>query len=223
MNVKWRILSASLAASLVLSACGTSGTDDNEDKNGTGSAVEEPVDNPETETDIEESDSDAVSGDDEQADDAVDPADTDEDLLADAVETKSDEQDYSMKVLPGYTLTSEEPGRDSLYLDEDGKIFMRIETMPKDETYTFDELYTNLEELLEASSDGEMPVEVTDEANLPQHDDFKQVKGAEVDSDEGYFKGYVMEREDKLIRVTIYANEKDEHVEELTQMASTIH
>lgn len=223
MNVKWRILSASLAASLILSACGTSGTDDQEDENGTGSAVEEPADTPQTDTDVEGNDSDAAPENGESANDEADSADTDEDLLADAVETKSDEQDYSMKVLPGYTLTSEEPGRDSLYLDEDGKIFMRIETMPKDETYTFDELYTNLEELLEASSDGETPVEVTDEADLPKNNGFKQVKGAEADSAEGYFKGYVMERDDKLVRVTIYASEKDEHVEELTQMASTIH
>ncbi|AXH98547.1 hypothetical protein DV702_01770 [Sporosarcina sp. PTS2304] len=209
MNNKWRIVFASFAVSIMLAACGTSDTNETDKENTTGSTVEEPTT---PETDVEENDSVAVE----------DP-NTDQDGLKDAVETKSDEQDYSIMVLPGYVLASEEPGRDSLYVEEDSGLFMRIETMSKeDESYTFDELYENMEELLAASSDGETPAELTADSDLPKNEGILNVKGAEVKSDEGYFKGFVMEREDMLIRVTIYAAEENEHVEEFKQMASTI-
>ena len=58
--------------------------------------------------------------------------------MADAVLTESDAQQFAMEVLPGYTLTSEEPGRDSLYADENPAAFMRIETQPaEDGTYDY--------------------------------------------------------------------------------------
>ncbi|MEK4024054.1 hypothetical protein [Sporosarcina sp. FSL W7-1283] len=217
MNNKWRIIFASFAASLLLAACGTSDSDDNPSStDGTnGSAVETPADEPET--DIEE-DVDSTTAEGDEADSTEE-----KDLLKDAVETKSDAQDYSVMVIPGYTLTSEEPGRDSLYVDEDSETFMRIETTAKDEeAFSFDEWYENLEELLAASTDGAEPTELTDEAELPQGEGITNVKGAEAKSAEGYFKGFVMEREDKLVRVTIYATEDNEHIKEFTEMASTI-
>ncbi|ARF15172.1 hypothetical protein [Sporosarcina ureae] len=214
MNNKWRIIFTSLTASIMLAACGTSDADPEKDT--TGNAIEEPA---APETDAEEN----TSSENETEIETDTEVEASEDVMKDAVETTSDEQDYSMMVLPGYTLTSEEPGRDSLYLEEDSEMFMRIETMPKDEeSYTFDELYENMGELLTASSDGETPIEITDETDLPQADDIKSVKGAVVDSTEGYFTGYVIEREDKLIRVTIYAKENNEHMEEFKDMAATI-
>lgn len=214
MNNKWRIIFTSLTASIMLAACGTSDVDP--EKETTGNAIEKPA-APETD-----------AGEDTSSENEAEiETDSDEktsvDAMKDAVETASDEQDYSMMVFPGYKLTSEEPGRDSLILEEDSEMFMRIETTPKDEeSYTFDELYENTLELLKASSDGETPVELTDEANLPQADDIKSVKGAEVDSPEGHFTGYVIEREDKLIRVTIYAKEDNEHLKDFKDMAATI-
>ncbi|PID00017.1 hypothetical protein [Sporosarcina sp. P29] len=214
MNNKWRIIFTSLTASIMLAACGTSDVDP--EKETTGNAIEEPA-APETdagEDTSSENDAEIETDSDEK---------TSVDAMKDAVETASDEQDYSMMVFPGYKLTSEEPGRDSLILEEDSEMFMRIETTPKDEeSYTFDELYENTLELLKASSDGETPVELTDEADLPQADDIKSVKGAEVDSPEGHFTGYVIEREDKLIRVTIYAKEDNEHLKDFKDMAATI-
>ncbi|WP_153720580.1 hypothetical protein [Sporosarcina cascadiensis] len=216
MNIKWGIISASLAASLLLAACGTSDADDNGKTDANDEApVEEPAAEPET--DIEEDTDAAVD-----KDAAADSTEQD-DLLKDAVETKSDEQDYSIMVIPGYSLTSEEPGRDSLYSDEDSATFMRIETSEKGgEAFSFDEWYENMEELLKASSDGTDITELTEEADLPKGEGFLSVKGAKAESGEGYFEGYVMEREDKLVRVTIYAEENNEQIEKFRKMASTI-
>lgn len=214
MNNKWRIIFTSLTASIMLAACGTSDADPEKDT--TGNAIEEPA---APETDVE----DSTSSENEVEIEKDTEVGTDDNAMKDAVETTSDEQDYSMQVLPGYKLTSEEPGKDSLYLEDDSETFMRIETMPKDEeSYTFDELYENTEELLTASSDGETPVEITEQTDLPQADDIQSVKGAVVDSTEGYFTGYVIEREDKLIRVTIYAQEDNEHIKDFKDMAATI-
>ncbi|PIC71654.1 hypothetical protein CSV77_00145 [Sporosarcina sp. P16b] len=214
MNNKWRIIFTSLTATIMLAACGTSDADPEKDT--TGNAIEEPA---APVTDVE----DSTSSENEAENETDTEVGTDDNAMKNAVETTSDEQDYSMKVLPGYKLTSEEPGRDSLYLEEDGEIFMRIETMPKDEeSYTFDELYENMEELLTASSNSGTPVEITEQTDLPQADDILSVKGAVVDSPEGYFTGYVIEREDKLIRVSIYAQEDNEHVTDFKNMAATI-
>ncbi|ARD49141.1 hypothetical protein SporoP37_13790 [Sporosarcina sp. P37] len=214
MNSKWRIIFTSLAASALLAACGTSDPDKDQEGNA-DSAVEEPAAPAEDTEDNTSSEGDA---------EADSNTETNEDALKDAVETQSDEQDYSMMVLPGYKLTSEEPGRDSLYLEENSELFMRIETMPKgEESYTFDELYENTKELLAASSDGESVTDITDETELPQSEGILSVKGAKAESAEGYFTGYVMEREDKLVRVTIYAAEDNEHAEDFKEMAATIH
>lgn len=211
MNNKWRILLASLTASIMLAACGTA-EPEAETEDTTGNAVEEPA---EIETDVEE---DTAS---ETEVDVEAEAETDDDALADAVETKSDEQDYSMMVMPGYNLISEEPGRDSLLSDENSDIFMRIETVVKDdESYSFDEYYDNMQELLMASSAGATPTDLSD-ADLPQTDG-AAVKGSEVESAEGYFRGYVMDLEEKLVRVTIYSSEDDEHIEDFKKMAATI-
>lgn len=216
MNNKWRILLASLTASVMLAACGTS-EPEVEPEGTTGNAVEEPAD---VETDVAE---DTSAETEVEVDTEVDAdMETDEGALTDAVETKSDEQDYSIMVIPGYNLVSEEPGRDSLLLDENNEVFMRIETVVKnDESYTFDEYYENMQELLMASSDGGTPAEITDDADLPETTG-TAVKGSEVESTEGYFRGYVMDLEEKLVRVTIYSTEDDEHIEDFKEMAATI-
>ena len=212
MNNKWRILLASLTASIMLAACGTAEPEAKPED--TGNAVEEPAD---VETGEEDTSADT------EVDAEVDAdTETNDDVLADAVETKSDEQDYSMMVIPGYNLVSEEPGRDSLLLDENNEVFMRIETVVKDdESYTFDEYYDNMQDLLMASSDGAAPTDLTDESDLPQTNG-TAVKGSEVESTEGYIRGYVMDLEEKLVRVTIYSAEDDEHIEEFKEMAATI-
>ncbi|PAK74401.1 hypothetical protein, partial [Micrococcus luteus] len=49
-----------------------------------------------------------------------------------AVLEKSDNQNYSMYVLPSYELTAEEPNKDVLYLTDNDQVFMRIELLPED-------------------------------------------------------------------------------------------
>ena len=46
--------------------------------------------------------------------------------------TNSDNQGYSMYVLPNFTLTGEEPRKDTLYVNNADQNFMRIELLPDD-------------------------------------------------------------------------------------------
>lgn len=206
MNNKWRILFASLAASVVLAACGTNNTNPEE---------ETPAENPAVpEVDSEADNGNAAPG---------EQTETDSGELEGAVETASDEQDFSMQVLPGYTLTSEEPGKDSLYAEEDDAVFMRIEAADKnDSAFTFDEWYDNLGETLKASDESAEVTEIADAAQVLQNDRFLQVKGQTAESENSYLTGYVIELEDKLIRATIFAPENNERVKDLQKMAATI-
>lgn len=223
MNSKWRMFFVSLAASLMLAACGTSDDPTTVDEEGSATPpVEEAVpadDSDATETENGEQAEEPAEEPSEEAAENGQPADTD--ALADAVETASDEQDYSIQVLPGYKLTSEEPGRDSLYLDEDGTVFMRIETMSKDQG-TVDDMASNLKDLLEASSNGATATEITSSADLPSGEGISNVKGWEAKSEEGSFRGYAFESGDLVVRATLFDTKDGEHLKALTQMASTI-
>lgn len=116
----------------VLTACGTGETSLEEAKNGTSPQQEnvEPEEGSVQEDNNEE----------------TDPSDTMIRLLENNLtytlngETKeqtaflkhSDNQGYSMYILPDYELTAEEPNKDVVMLSNDGEIFMRVELLPKD-------------------------------------------------------------------------------------------
>src|SRR4051794_23927823 len=114
MKSKWKLLYAAIATALLLSACGTDNGNENPDgkRNGSTNPVEE---------------TDKGTGEEQDAPDKQD------DGMKEATLTASDAQDFSIAVLPQYTLTSEEPGKDSLFSNADGSHFMRIETRVKEE------------------------------------------------------------------------------------------
>lgn len=136
--------------------------------------------------------------------------------------TDSDEQDYSVYVLPLYKLTSEEPGRDSLYFNDDtGSIFMRIETMVTEDG-TYDYALENTLVLLEASGDSEAPKEITDIASLPSGENIKNAKGYIVNTETGPVSGFVFEKQGIVVKLTIFDSPESKHFEAFLRMAETI-
>lgn len=111
--------------------------------------------------------------------------------------TASDEQAYGMYVLPGYELTSEEPGKDSLYLSEDSSTFMRVETFDP-ATLDFAGAKASLIESLEATSNGAELTEGTLEG------DFTNSVMYTAPSDFGEVTGIVFEKDNFVVRLTIY-------------------
>ena len=135
--------------------------------------------------------------------------------------TESDEQDYSLYVLPLYKLTSEEPGRDILYVDEKDSIFMRIETMTAEEE-AYDYAVENMIAVLEASSEGATPEELTDSSSLPSGEGIEDVKGYSVNSETGPISGLVFKKDGLVVKLTIFDSLKAEHYEAFLRMAETI-
>ncbi|MFJ7932967.1 hypothetical protein [Sporosarcina sp. NPDC096371] len=201
MKSKWNLLYAAIATALLLTACST----DNDNTNGSSNPVEENEKKPN-----------------EGQDEADTPADTpDSDGMKDATLTDSEEQDYTIAVLPHYTLTSEEPGKDSLMSDADGSHFMRIETTVKEEG-TYDYFVDNMIDVLEAASEGSTPSELTDEASIPKGDGIDNVKVFSTQTETGPVTGIVFERNNMIVRLTIFDSPEEEHFSNFLHMGETI-
>jgi hypothetical protein len=201
MKIKWNLLLVAVATTLLLSACGTSPDADKDKADNTANGSADTVGKVEV--------------------DEATATDARENVMKGAKLTESDEQNYAISVLPDYTLTSEEPGKDSLMPIADESVFMRIETMSKKDV-TYDYLLENMDAVLEASSDGGTPVEVTDEASIPAGEGIENAKARSVKADTATVTGIIFERGDMIVRLTIYDTTKEEHFESFLRMGETI-
>lgn len=223
------LISMLLIAMLVLAACGSTPNDNDGASEGNNNGTSDTEVDANTENDdVEDSDEEANDESSTPEDDAQNDETNDEQENNDAENTdekpdltavESDEQDYSISIFPEYTLTSEEPGRDSLYLTEDGSIFMRIETTPMDQE-TYDFFKENTVDLLQATNvNGEEPTELT---SLPQGEEITNAVGYTTNTAEGVTSGIVFTKNDLLVRLTIFDVADGNHFDQFIQMGKTI-
>jgi len=213
MKSKWNLLYAAIATALLLTACGTDTRNENPDSGTNG-----------TKAPVEETDKGAVDG-----QDPTDPVESETPNasanqpsdMEEATLTDSDAQNYTIAVLPDYTLTSEEPGKDSLLSDVNGSQFMRIETVANEEG-TYDYLVENMIAVLEATNEDSTPTEVTDETAIPTGDGIEHVKVLTTQTANGPVTGVVFERGDIIIRLTIFDSPTEEHFLNFLHMGETI-
>lgn len=226
-----------LAISGFLAACGTDSAEEQEPAEDTASTPEESVEDVIEEETDEDTPADDVTEDeepveedvpDESTDDAgevteEEPAEDTEDVVEETVNraeaegtlTESDEQSYQVYVLPGYELTSEEPGKDSLYLAEDGGVFMRVETFDP-ATLDFAGAKDALTQTLEAS---------TGETNLTEGSldgDFINSAVYETSSDGSKVTGVVFEKENLVVRLTIFDSADGAATADFVEMGKTV-
>lgn len=237
MKIKWTFLSSLLAILLVLSACGTAesndtGVDSTEVEDNATEEIEvdeeaeEEEEEVEVETDVEgdltddssEEESEADT-EEEQVETTTEESETPDVALEELV--ASDNQDFSMKLLPHYELSGEEPGRDIVYTKEDDSHFMRIETMENEEG-NYDYLSENMLVVLEASGEGETPTELTDADSLPAADSITKPFAYTVDSTNGPVTGIIFEQEDLIVRLTIFDSENNDYFKDFLAMGETI-
>lgn len=230
------LISMLLIAMLILAACGNTSNEkdgtndgnnsDNQEQNehqvdGTEENDTEDEENNEDEENTEDNEQDANNAEEEDAGQEGNEEDT-TDLPEEPKQVDSDAQEFSMSVLPGYTLTSEEPGRDSLYLTEDGSIFMRIETAPFDQE-TYDFFKENTVDLLQATNaNQEAPDEITDANQLPQGEGIENTIGYTTETADGITSGIVFEKNDLLVRLTIFEPIEGNYFDEFLKMGQTI-
>lgn len=213
MKSKWNLLYAAIATALLLTACGTDTSNENPDSNTNG--AKPPVEETDKSSVDEQDSTDTVVSETPEAS-ANQSAGMEEATLTD-----SDAQNYKIAVLPSYTLTSEEPGKDSLFSEEDGSYFMRIETVANEEG-TYDYLVENMIAVLEATSEGSTPTEVTDETAIPSGDGIEHVKVLATQTANGPVTGIVFERGTIIVRLTIFDSPKEEHFLNFLHMSETI-
>lgn len=235
-----KLLYTALSASLLLAACGTDTSEEDNDKTkventdqaedagaeGSDAAGSETDGAEDTEAADEGTASNGEAAEDDATDDSTDSEANSSDAedaaaLEGAVETDSDEQDFKIQVLPAYELTSEEPGRDVLYLKEQEDKYMVIGTMSAADT-DFDKAVENMTETLAATSTDATPVELTDASQLPTNKDLEKVQAYRVTSAEGPITAMIYQKGDMVVRVMMYDNNDESYYEEFLKMAETI-
>ncbi|ANU10387.1 hypothetical protein A1A1_15283 [Planococcus antarcticus DSM 14505] len=193
-------LSSFLTIGVLLTACGTPDTAVEED---TGTTSEEDTnDNVPTE---------------EAAEETTDTSDSSEEAEPAGTLTQSEEQNYELYVLDGYDLTAEEPKKDALYAIDNSAVFMRIEAFAPGEV-DFAAAEENMKQTLQAVNPDEEPTEVMDFDRAV----FEQVTAYEVPSTEGTVTGIVFEKEDLLVRLTLFDDSTVNATEDFIVMGSSI-
>ncbi|MFS0688275.1 hypothetical protein AB1K89_03340 [Sporosarcina sp. 179-K 8C2 HS] len=214
MKFNWKIVCTGFAAAILLTACGTDNAEQKEGANPDN--AEQVVDETNgSVTDGTSTDSDSKSG--SESEGVEEPTDK----MAGAVLTESDEQSYAIEVLPGYTLTSEEPGRDSLYAEENSNAFMRIETQPAEDG-SYEYLLENMQEVLKAASNGGEPEELTDVYSDVADKGIDNVKAFKVDTETGPVTGVVFEKDGMVVRLTLFDTPEENYKEDFLNMGQTI-
>lgn len=186
----------------LLAACGSSETEQQPDGAEETPQEKDPVEEPaETPAETEEPEAEEPEAEAEE-EPAEEPEIVEEESSKAETEgelTQSDEQQYEMYVLPGFQLTAEEPNKDALLWEEDSAVFMRIETFNK-EDIEFALAEAAMKETLAASN----PDAEIEEAAAPQGAKFLNSVAYEIPTAEGKVTGVVYEKENLIVRLTVF-------------------
>ncbi|MBG9545961.1 hypothetical protein ACOSZF_07985 [Cytobacillus firmus] len=126
----------------------------------------------------------------------------------------SDNQNYSMYVLPAYELTAEEPNKDVLYLTENDQVFMRIELLPDDADW--DMLEENTKAQLGAVSEN------VQTSKAPSDDFYKDASVMSAEGNGEKVSAYLVKNDNLSLKLTLFNKEDADHEDAFLQMAKTI-
>lgn len=216
MKKYWLLLASISLTVSILSACNTKTETNNGEGTDPNDVVEETVvvDEPangEDENTMEERESEKT----------LSYSLNDEDKEEVAILTESDEQNYSIYKLENFELTGEEPNKDALYLTENDAVFMRIETISKDDS-SIEIVKQNMMDTLSAVSIGQDPDIITEESKLPQGQGISQQARMEVTTDLGTVTGIAYERGNLIVRLTIFDRKSYNLTDAFLKMGETI-
>lgn len=198
----------------VLTACGTGETSLEEAKNGTSPEQEnvEPEEQPLQEDNNEETtQSDAMIRLLENKLSFTVNGETKEET---AFLKHSDNQGYSMYILPEYELTAEEPNKDVVMLTDDGEIFMRVELLTEDVDWKATE-QTAVEQLQAVATK-------VNEVTPPKLDFFANSKVYEAKINGEVITSYLVKNNEGIIKLTSFTKDSDDHRDSFIKMAETI-
>ncbi|MEO4054298.1 hypothetical protein [Solibacillus sp. CAU 1738] len=123
------------------------------------------------------------------------------------VNVNSSQQDYTINLLDGYTLTAEEPGRDMVLNNENNAVSMRIETFKKAEV-VYEELLNNTKDsVLAIAPEGQY--KEMDLTNVEIGKQISNIHTFHVELEAETVSTVLYEANNKFIRLTIFDDESD--------------
>lgn len=132
--------------------------------------------------------------------------------------TTVDSNNYSLQLIPGFTLTPEEPGKDMLYFEENDKISMRIETIPATQA-TYDDIVANTEETVAAIGEYEpFPID----QYIGNHSEISKAIAYTVTFETEKIVMIVFEKGDIIVRLTVYDDTSVDLTDAMVKMGLTI-
>lgn len=126
----------------------------------------------------------------------------------------SENQPYSMYVLPEFELTSEEPGKDVLFLGSDAQTFMRIELLPTDIDWKVTEESTKAQ--LESINEDVQTLKA------PSDEFFKNSIIMESSKDNDIVTAYIIKNEKQPLKLMIFSQKDLDYKDPFLQMGKTI-
>lgn len=196
-----------LVLTVLLTACGTSTTTEEQDNSKeTVSGTTEQTTSPEETENIE-------------TDTAQSTTSPEQTLERSTIE--SDSQNYSITVVEGYELTGEEPNKDLLFNKNNDLQSMRIETFSADEI-TIEEIQDNLVSTLQASNESATVTDLKEENLVPTNDSIVNTSAHQIETPEGNVTGFAFEREGMIVKLTVFDTTDSPSLETFVQMAETI-
>lgn len=136
------------------------------------------------------------------------------------VTSKSEEMNYTIQHLENYSLTSEEPGVDSLLNNADEATSMQIEVVKKEDV-TFDQLKASAKETISAIAP-ENAKDLDLASVLEQREEIKNIVGYEALLEDEKIVKVVFEGENLFVTLTIYDNVQADLTDAFLQMGLTI-
>lgn len=200
----------------LLAACGT----DEPAQDDTDTTAEDTFEEAEDDAGADDVPADEATDDETEAEDADESGDSgsgSDPAEPEGTLTASDEQSFELYVLPGYALTAEEPNKDSLYLEEDDSVFMRIETFSLGDTDFESAESVTIQGLEAVNADAEVS-----ETSVLDESKFVQSSSYSVPSEEGTVTGITLETEELIVRLTIFDHATVNATEDFIRMGETI-
>lgn len=133
---------------------------------------------------------------------------------------ESNNQNFEMEVIPGFTLVAEEPGKDVLLYDNDENVSMRIETISLADTSYSDMLEATKEYMNASSSTGESSAYADAIAFAPT--DSKNVAAFQNDFGEDRVIALLFETDKQIVRLTVFDKKSLDLAEAMLKMGATV-
>ncbi|MEG0471707.1 MAG: chemotaxis protein [Solibacillus sp.] len=135
--------------------------------------------------------------------------------------TTSEQSDYSIQHIDSYALVAEEPGKDLLYFKKDDALSMRIEVVNKIET-SFEGVNAGAMDTMAAIATEGKYDELDLSEVLKNQQGFLHYAGYTTTLEADKVTIIVLERESKLIKLTIYDTPEADLTDAFIQMGLTI-